>query len=88
MRLKVPVHVDLFTDAATVDEPRYALAFKQSFGVRPNRYHMKRRIERPKTLLADPARSVTEIAVALGFRETSSFSAAFRQVTGRRTNRT
>lgn len=61
----------------------FCRAFKQSFGVPPHRYHMKRRIERAKTLLAHPARSVTEIAVALGFRETSSFSAAFRQMTGR-----
>jgi AraC family transcriptional regulator len=60
----------------------FCRAFKQSFGVTPHRYCMKRRIERAKTLLADPAQSVTEIALAVGFSETSSFSAAFRQATG------
>jgi len=60
----------------------FARAFKQSFGVPPHRYHVNRRIERAKTLLARPASSVTEVALAVGFAETSSFSAAFRKTTG------
>jgi AraC family transcriptional regulator len=60
----------------------FARAFKQSFGVPPHRYHVGRRIERAKNLLADPANSVTAIASRLGFSETSSFSATFRRVTG------
>jgi AraC family transcriptional regulator len=60
----------------------FCRAFKQSFGIPPHRYHTNRRIERAKELLADPTQSVTEIALALGFSETSSFSAAFRHTTG------
>ena len=60
----------------------FCRAFKQSFGIPPHRYHIKRRIERAKTLLADPASSVTDIALELGFSETSSFTAAFRKATG------
>ncbi len=60
----------------------FCRAFKQSFGVPPHRYHINRRIERAKILLVDVGRSVTETAVAVGFSETSSFSAAFRQATG------
>ena len=60
----------------------FCRAFKQSFGVPPRRYHNNRRMERAKALLANPARSVTEIGLALGFRETSSFSTAFRHTTG------
>jgi AraC family transcriptional regulator len=60
----------------------FCRAFKQSFGVPPHRYHINRRIEAAKAMLRDPAPSVTEIALALGFSETSSFSAAFRQATG------
>jgi AraC family transcriptional regulator len=69
--------------AATVDlSPfHFARAFKQTFGVPPHRYHMHRRIERAKTLLA-AEQSVTEIAMAVGFAETSSFSSAFRKMTG------
>jgi AraC family transcriptional regulator len=61
----------------------FARAFKRSFGVPPHRYHTARRIERAKTLLARPALSITEIALELGFGETSSFTAAFRRLVGR-----
>jgi AraC family transcriptional regulator len=60
----------------------FCRAFKQSFGVPPHRYHINRRIERAKALLANPAETVTEVGLALGFSETSSFSAAFRHTTG------
>ena len=35
-----------------------------------------------KTLLAKPASSVTDVGLAVGFSETSSFTAAFRKATG------
>jgi AraC family transcriptional regulator len=60
----------------------FARAFKQSFGVPPHRYHVGRRMERAKDLLAVTGLSVTEIGIDVGFRETSSFTAAFRRVTG------
>ena len=60
----------------------FCRAFKQSFGLPPHRYHSIRRIERAKTLLASSNCSVTEIGMRLGFSETSSFSTAFRKVTG------
>jgi AraC-like DNA-binding protein len=60
----------------------FARAFKQSFGEPPHRYHMVRRMERAKALLKVPARTVTEVALKLGFSETSSFTAAFRRSVG------
>jgi AraC family transcriptional regulator len=60
----------------------FCRAFKQSFGVPPHRYHMDRRIEHAKELLAQRVISVTDVGLTLGFSETSSFSAAFRKATG------
>jgi AraC family transcriptional regulator len=60
----------------------FCRAFKQSFGIPPYRYHTSRRINRAKALLANPAPSVTNIGLAVGFSETSSFTAAFRKATG------
>jgi AraC family transcriptional regulator len=60
----------------------FARAFTQSFGVSPHRYHMARRMDRAKRLLRDPALSVTQIGIQSGFRETSSFTRAFRRFTG------
>jgi AraC family transcriptional regulator len=61
----------------------FARAFKRSFGMPPHRYHTARRIERAKTLLARPSLSITEIALEIGFGETSSFTTAFRRLVGR-----
>jgi AraC-like DNA-binding protein len=60
----------------------FARAFRQSFGVPPHRYHIMRRIERAKTMLSEHTKSVTEIGLALGFNETSAFTATFRKLTG------
>jgi AraC family transcriptional regulator len=60
----------------------FARAFRQSFGAPPHRYHMARRMDRARALLQKPALSVTEIGIETGFRETSSFTRAFRKFTG------
>jgi AraC family transcriptional regulator len=60
----------------------FARAFKQSFGVPPHRYHSDRRMDRARSLLQRPALSVTQIGIQTGFRETSSFTRAFRRFTG------
>jgi AraC-like DNA-binding protein len=60
----------------------FVRAFRQSFGVPPHRYHVRQRIERAKVLLREPDTSITAVAAAVGFVETSSFSTAFRKVTG------
>jgi AraC family transcriptional regulator len=60
----------------------FARAFTQSFGAPPHRYHMARRMDRAKSLLQRPTLSVTEIGARIGFRETSSFTRAFRKFTG------
>ena len=60
----------------------FCRAFRQSFGMPPQRYQVTQRIERAKTLLAKHAASVTDVGYALGYSDTSSFSTAFRRVSG------
>jgi AraC family transcriptional regulator len=60
----------------------FVRAFKQSFGLPPHRYLSKLRMEQAKSLLADPAMSVTQIGFNLGFNETSSFTTTFRKHIG------
>jgi AraC family transcriptional regulator len=76
--------VRLSTLAALVGLSPYHFvrAFRQSFGVPPHRYHVQRRIEHAKMLLKAPENSITAVALAVGFAETSSFSTAFRKLTG------
>jgi AraC family transcriptional regulator len=76
--------ISLATLAELVNLSRFhfARAFRQSFGLPPHRYHSARRMGRAKTLLQRPGLSVTQIGVETGFRETSSFTRAFRRFTG------
>jgi AraC-like DNA-binding protein len=60
----------------------FCRAFKQSFRMPPHRYLVQQRIERAKAMLARSEYSISAIGLALGFRRISSFSTAFRHVTG------
>jgi AraC family transcriptional regulator len=60
----------------------FCRAFSQSFGMPPQRYHTRQRIERAKTLLAKRSASVTDVGLSVGYSEASAFSAAFRRVSG------
>jgi len=67
---------------ARLSHHHFCRAFKQSFGVPPHQYHVQRRIEQAKLLLADRSISITDIGFTLGYSQTSSFSVAFRKNTG------
>jgi AraC family transcriptional regulator len=69
-------------EVARLSPFHFSRAFKQSFGMPPHRYLTSRRIERAKAMLADDETSVTQVGMAVGFGETSSFTTAFRRHTG------
>ena len=60
----------------------FVRSFKQSFGEPPHRYWTGRRVDRAKTLLANPRASITRVALDVGFSTTSAFSATFHRVVG------
>jgi AraC family transcriptional regulator len=68
-------------EVARLSPFHFSRAFKQSFGLPPLRYVTSRRIERAKALLGGE-RSITQVGLAVGFGETSSFTTAFRRNTG------
>jgi AraC family transcriptional regulator len=81
-RLEEQISLATLAGLVSLSPFHFCRAFRQSFGMPPHRYHNSRRLERAKTLLVESVRSVTEIGLALGFRETSSFTTAFRKATG------
>lgn len=56
---------------------------KELTGDTPVQYLNRQRIARAERLLADPARSVTEVALACGFETSQYFATVFRAFTGR-----
>ena len=69
-------------ELADLSLQHFCRAFKQSFGIPPHQYQVQQRMEAAKLLLADRATWVTDIALTLGYAQTSSFSCAFRKMTG------
>jgi AraC family transcriptional regulator len=66
---------------ANLSPYHFSRAFRQSFAMPPHRYHISRRIERAKCMLANIALSVTEVGQKLGFSESSAFASTFRKFT-------
>jgi AraC family transcriptional regulator len=76
------VPLALLADVAKLSPYHFVRAFKQSFGLPPHRYLSSLRMQRAKSLLANPAMSVTQVGFNLGFSDTSSFTTTFRKHTG------
>ena len=68
---------------ALMSPAHFSRQFAATFGETPHRYLQRRRIERAMTLLRDQDRSVTEVALAVGYDSLGTFSRTFRRVTGR-----
>ncbi len=77
------VSLAALAEQARLSPFHFSRAFRQSFGMPPHRYHIHRRIERAKGMLANASLSVTVIGQQLGFSESSAFAATFRKVAGR-----
>jgi AraC-like DNA-binding protein len=60
----------------------FCRAFRQATGCTPHDALVRLRIQRSRELLANPALSVTEIALAVGYHSSSSFAFAFRRAVG------
>ena len=76
------ISLSKLAELARLSQHHFCRAFKQSFGIPPHQYQVQRRMEVAKSLLANRTNSVTDIALSLGYAQTSSFSISFRKMTG------
>src|SRR5262249_46384023 len=76
------ISLSSLAELAQLSPFHFSRTFKQSFGVPTHRYSNTRRIELAKSVLPNRKLPVTEIGLDVGFSETSSFTSAFRKVTG------
>ena len=56
--------------------------FSKVLGVTPHQYLVRSRLRRAARLLADPARSITEVAFGVGFGDLSNFVRTFHRAAG------
>ena len=62
---------------------KFRKIFKQSTGVSPAQYRLRRRLDQAKTLLlSDRDMPLSEIAIRLGYTNVYEFSAQFKKSTG------
>ncbi|MGN6465187.1 MAG: helix-turn-helix transcriptional regulator, partial [Rhizobiaceae bacterium] len=60
----------------------FARAFKQSVGVAPHHWMVRRRCDRAKDMLRGSETSLADIALACGFADQSHFTRTFTRVFG------
>lgn len=78
-----PLDVPGLARVALMSPAHFSRTFRDTFGETPHRYLQRRRIERACALLRDSERTVTEIAMEVGFDSLGTFSRTFRAVVGR-----
>ena len=76
--------MDLGRAAATVDLSPYHFlrVFAKALGVTPHQYLVRSRLRRAARLLAEKERSVTDVALDVGFADLSNFVRSFHRAAG------
>ncbi len=77
-----PIGVDDFAKAAHTSRFHLTRLFREGVGESPYRYLVKTRVERAAELLRAGGRSVTEVALSVGFADMGRFAKAFRRQLG------
>jgi transcriptional regulator GlxA family with amidase domain len=76
------ISVEALAGLASLSVCYFVRAFKQSVGVTPHDYLIRRRVERTMELLAGTDMPLSEIALATGFADQSHCARRFRQHVG------
>jgi AraC family transcriptional regulator len=77
-----PIGLDDLANLVGLSRYHFCTAFRRATGRTPHQWLTVQRIGRAQELLADPALSVTDIALSVGYETPSAFAASFRKVTG------
>jgi len=76
------VCLDELARLARLSKYHFARSFKQSAGVTPHAYLIKRRVDRARELLSDMSMPLAEVALSAGFSNQSHFTCRFREQIG------
>jgi len=76
------ISIEVLANLANLSVCYFVRAFKQSAGITPHDYLIRRRVERTMELLSGTEMPLSEIALAAGFADQSHFARRFRQHVG------
>jgi AraC family transcriptional regulator len=80
--LAVPIPMKRLTRVAWLSSSHFSRAFKESFADTPNRYVMRRRVERAQGMMLATDATLGRIAADCGFADQSHFNRQFRRLCG------
>lgn len=80
--LHLPLTIADLAEKIELSEYHFAHMFKQSVGLSPHQYVLKRRLTLSYDLIQQTQKELTEIALICGFSSSSHFSARFKQYYG------
>ena len=79
---KQDLYTPMLAKMSGIGETYYRNIFQAVFSVPPTRYIQQFRVEKAKRMLVDSEGSVEEIALAVGFANSSYFCKVFKSITG------
>jgi AraC family transcriptional regulator, L-rhamnose operon regulatory protein RhaS len=77
-----PFSVTATAEEAGLSPDRLTAVFRQSLGYPPQEFYQRRRVHRACQLLADTRRSITDVAMTLGYADAPHFSRLFKEHRG------
>jgi AraC family transcriptional regulator len=77
-----PVNLDELAGTACLSKYHFLRLFKLAYGITPYQYVQQLRLDKARMLLKHSSLAVQDIALALGFENSQSFSRLFHQRTG------
>ena len=78
--LEVNHSISRLASECSLSSRHFARAFKETTGLAPHQWIMRRRVERSRELMAQTEMQLAEIALACGFVDQSHFSRVFTQI--------
>jgi len=77
-----PMSLAEMASAVGLSRMHFAAKFRESMGLRPHEYILRRRIGRAREMIARNEASLVEIALSVGFQSQSHFTCVFKRFTG------
>lgn len=78
-RLEMPPSNSELASAMNLSNSQFYYVFQKQFGMTPQQYVLKRRLQKAYTLLEQTIMPVSEISLSIGFSDTANFSRTFKK---------